>query len=524
MARFTALSVLVTVAIAALAAWGMRAQVEAYVIAETAREAGVPFPHSAAERAALLTPPLAAHVNEMQQFIVASVVGGFAVLYLTLFVVVRGAALQLARQNAALRDMVNRDVLTGIANHRALLARLNGELPRATHARQPLSVVLFDVDQFKLLNDTHGHPAGDRALRLVARALRREARETDTVGRYGGDEFMAILPGADAAGAQEFAGRVLATLSQTHMCAAPEVDFEPAGHESLLDGAGHAGSTGGGAADGGHRCEGEAIPLSASAGGAIYPLDSALPLELIALADRALSDGKRLGGGRVEVVNQTLRDSLALQDSSFGVLDGLVTAVDAKDRYTRTHSEHVASLAARLAEELGLPIATRDTLRTAGLLHDVGKIGIPDRILRKPGRLTDEERRIVQQHVKLSEMIIQGIPRVEDVLDAVIHHHERWDGGGYSRGLAGERIPLLGRILAIADAYSAMTLDRPYRKGLSGAEALAGLERGSGAQFDPSLVAPFVGWARQQAGPLPGVPALPAAVATPLAAAARAAA
>jgi len=113
---------------------------------------------------------------------------------------------------------------------------------------------------------------------------------------------------------------------------------------------------------------------------------------------------------------------------------------------------------------------------------------------------------------------------VEDVLDAVIHHHERWDGGGYSRGLAGERIPLLGRILAIADAYSAMTLDRPYRKGLSVAEALAELERGSGAQFDASLVAPFVAWARRQAAPLPEVAAVPAAVATPVAAAARAAA
>jgi len=496
-ARFTLLSVAVTAAIAAAAAWAMGRQVEAYVVVEAAREAGVPFPQTASEQAALLTPPLVEHVREMQRFIVVSVVGGFGVLYLTLFAVVRGAALQLARQNQALREMVDRDPLTGILNHRALLTRLQEEIARATRTRQPLAVVLFDVDRFKLLNDTHGHPVGDRALRDVAGLLAQAARVTDVVGRYGGDEFLALLPGSNADGARQFATRVLAALAGHHFCA---VENETARQGASAAFGGGAPSADAAPAVGGAASGQDTIPLTASAGAAIYPLDSALPLELIALADRALYDGKHLGGNQVVIVNQALRDSLAQQDTSFGVLDGLVTAVDAKDRYTRAHSEHVAALAVGLADALGLPEAARDALHNAGLLHDVGKIGIPDHILRKPGRLSDEERRIVQQHVTLSEMIIQGVPRVDDVLAAVVHHHERWDGGGYPRGLAGEHIPLLGRVLAIADAYSAMTLDRPYRKGMAPDVALAELARAAGTQLDPALLPVFIGWAQRQPG------------------------
>jgi putative nucleotidyltransferase with HDIG domain len=160
------------------------------------------------------------------------------------------------------------------------------------------------------------------------------------------------------------------------------------------------------------------------------------------------------------------------------------------------HSQHVATLAGWLAERLDLSLVEREALRAAGLLHDVGKIGVPDRILRKPARLTDDERHVIQQHVTLSEMIIQGIPHLDLVLAAVVHHHERWDGGGYPRGLGGERIPRLGRILAVADAFSAMTLDRPYRKGLNPEVALAEMERAAGTQLDPALVPQFVGAVR----------------------------
>ncbi len=169
-----------------------------------------------------------------------------------------------------------------------------------------------------------------------------------------------------------------------------------------------------------------------------------------------------------------------------------MNAVDAKDRYTRDHSEAVTEGAVLLAKELGLSTEVCNALRIAGLLHDVGKIGIPDHILRKPGRLSPEEYKIMQQHVSLSELIIREVPHLVDVLSAVASHHERYDGRGYPRGLRGEEIPLMGRIMAIADACAAMLLNRPYRKGMDWDEVVAELRRGHGTQFDPALVEPFI--------------------------------
>lgn len=147
----------------------------------------------------------------------------------------------------------------------------------------------------------------------------------------------------------------------------------------------------------------------------------------------------------------------------------------------------------KLGNVLGLSEEPLRALRIAGLLHDVGKIGVPDGILKKPGPLTDEERTMMQEHVALSKLIVQGVPNLQDVADAVHAHHERWDGNGYPRGLKGEDIPLLGRILVVADAYSAMILDRPYRKALSHEEAVAELRKHASTQFDPALVEPFIG-------------------------------
>lgn len=218
---------------------------------------------------------------------------------------------------------------------------------------------------------------------------------------------------------------------------------------------------------------------------------------LVAAADAALYSGKQHGGNVVMHYRCSDVEQDEIDRPAFDVLDGLVTAIDHKDHYTRLHSEYVTNYALKLARTLELSEETCNAVRLAGLLHDVGKIGVPDAILRKPGRLTPEEYEAMKNHVTISTLIIHGLPRLADILDGVAHHHERWDGKGYPNGLQGEQIPLLGRIMAIADAFSAMTVDRPYRAGLSIEDALLQIEQGAGTQFDPNLAPLFVEAMRQ---------------------------
>lgn len=370
---------------------------------------------------------------------------------------VASPAIQAAQLYEAARQRADTDGLTGICNHRRLQERVDEEIERARRYGHPLTIILADLDNFKLFNDVYGHPVGDRVLQTVTESLRASTRAYDIIGRYGGDEFMIILPETNAVGATEVAERILADI---------------AAREIIVDG--------------------ERLPLGMSLGLAAFPGDATTKHELIAHADSALYESKRSGGRAVRMARGPRSDWLAMQSSSFGVLEGLVQSVDAKDHYTREHSDVVTEVAVMLAQQLNLSEETRRALRIAGLLHDVGKIGIPDHVLKKPGRLSGEEYEIMKQHVQLSEMMIKNVPYLNDVLDAVAHHHERFDGTGYPYGKAAHDIPLLGRIMAIADAYSAMCLDRPYRKGLTWSEARQELERGAGTQFDPHLVNIFI--------------------------------
>jgi HD-GYP domain-containing protein (c-di-GMP phosphodiesterase class II) len=249
----------------------------------------------------------------------------------------------------------------------------------------------------------------------------------------------------------------------------------------------------------------ERLPITVSVGIATYPDHAASATALLAAAALVLEEAKASGGDTVRVAGApTLADPAAT--STFDVLQGLIIAVDTKDHYTKRHSEDVARYATFLAERLGRPADEIRTIGVAGLLHDVGKIGIPDRVLRKPGKLTEAEYAAVKQHVALGDMIVRDLPDIDLIRAGIRHHHERWDGDGYLDRLEGEDIPLIARILAVADAFSAMTTTRPYRKALDVQEALTRLGDAAGTQLDERLVQAFIdGIEQDETPPLPGM-------------------
>ena len=227
-----------------------------------------------------------------------------------------------------------------------------------------------------------------------------------------------------------------------------------------------------------------------SLGISIFPDDEAGRLAALELADARLLRAKT--GAEETDEADVLRKSLNEAVEGFSMLDALVTAVNNKDRYTRRHSEDVMTYSLQIARELGLDEAAQETLATAALLHDVGKIGVPDFVLRKPSGLNAEEIEIIKHHPVMGAVIVAAVPGLEKTLDAVRHHHERWDGLGYPGGLKELDIPFSARLMAVADAFSAMTTDRPYRKGHAEEKALGFLAEGSGTQWDPDCVQAFL--------------------------------
>jgi diguanylate cyclase (GGDEF)-like protein len=346
------------------------------------------------------------------------------------------------------------DPLTGLGNHRNFQERLQRELGRAEETDGLVSVCLLDVDDFKRINDNHGHPAGDRVLAQVSTRL----RQGGEAFRLGGDEFALLLPTLDEAAALAVARSVVKRIGEWGI--------------------------------------GEHGSITVSAGVATFPQHGRERDALIRLADGALYWAKEHGKNQVRlagsVESEEIEAATGIADrlARFRAAAALARAVDSRDAYTGSHSERVAAIAGAIAEQLDLPATDIELTRLAGSLHDLGKLAIPEEILQKPGDLTSAEWLVVQRHPQIAHRMLESLG-VDPVADWVLHHHERWDGSGYPDGLAGEDIPLGSRIVYVAEVYDAMTFGRLYRSPRSRDQALAEIDRCSGVQFDPQVVRAF---------------------------------
>lgn len=366
------------------------------------------------------------------------------------------------KENESLRILSNTDDLTALYNHRYLFEKFQELIDNGI---ENISILFCDIDKFKIINDTYGHAVGDMVLKEIGKIVKEHVNGFGEGFRFGGEEIVAILENKNVNQALDIAERLrLSVIS----------------------------------------CEkiqryADYFPITISIGIASYPDNGKSVKKIISRADLAMYYSKRNGRNQCNVYNENMKAmvSYTSKDSVKKelLIDSVLTlaeAIDAKDDYTGKHSKLVTRYAMLLAERLRFTEKEREKLKIGALLHDCGKIGIPDGIIRNTSKLTKEEYEIIKNHTLLGNNIVRHIVKEKSIISCIRNHHERWDGGGYPDGLAGEKIHLFARIVCIADAYHAMISDRPYRKALTKEEAIEEIVRNKGTQFDPVLVDVFI--------------------------------
>ena len=365
------------------------------------------------------------------------------------------------------------DRLTGVANRETLLTVLLAEVERASRHYKPLSVAFIDINRFKPINDTFGHNSGDAVLRQIADIIVDNIRPSDLFGRYGGEEFMLILPESLPSEAVEVVERLRSVVAQTPLQI-------PNGQAvTITISIGVAGGRG-------HELQVDALVDQADA--AMYAakglgrnrtymfrdLDDAAPVRRAPISPERRAAATALGQWASDTATEALASVLAPQPHHRG-----------------RPSDMIASLATGMALQLQLPPEEIDRVRIASLLHDLGKLAVPAEILDKPASLSNGEWQAIGEHPRIGQLILEQASSLRDAIPVVLHHHERFNGTGYPHGLSGQEIPLGARIVAVADAYHAMVHERPYKEALTHIQALRELEANAGTQFDPDVVAIF---------------------------------